>query len=57
MDEDKVFGICIATDGTLVTICELTEAGKKHMEDGGSPEMWEEWSEWFPLEDLIERIQ
>ena len=56
MYEQTVFGVCIDALDELVTICELTKAGKKAMEDGGDEEMWKDWTEWFPLEELIERI-
>jgi len=55
-ETEKVFGVCVDASDKLVTICELTEAGKKDMEDGGNEDMWKEWTEWFPLEELIERI-
>lgn len=57
MEDQKVFGVCVDASDGLATICELTEVGKKAMEDGGSAEMWKDWSEWFPLEELIERIR
>jgi len=56
MDEQITLGLCIDVSGEQATICELTEVGKKDMEDGGSEEMWKEWSEWFPLEELLGRI-
>ena len=56
MDEQKTFGVCVDTSDGLATIIELSEAGKKDMEAGGNEEMWKDWTEWFPREELLERI-
>lgn len=56
MDEQKVFGVCVDASDGLAAIIELSEAGKKDMEAGGNATMWKDWTEWFPQEELLERI-
>lgn len=49
-----IFGICV--DGDQVAVCELTDEGRKAVLEGGSPETWEDWGDWFPLEKLSEEL-
>lgn len=49
-----IFGICV--DGDQVAICELSDEGRKLVAEGGSPETWEDWGDWFPLAKLPEEL-
>ena len=49
-----IFGVCVDRD--QVAVCELSDEGRKAVLEGGSPEIWEDWGDWFPLEKLPEEL-
>ncbi|TET83201.1 MAG: hypothetical protein E3J37_05855 [Anaerolineales bacterium] len=56
MNEQIILGLCIDILDETAAICGLSKVGKKKVEEGIINDNWEEWSEWFPLDELFGRI-